>query len=742
MRGFFPVDIRDDKCTGTVIDYRFLFKSPGVVSPADLADCVEQSLRRVLFPDALVFVCISNEAEQIKTALNSEMAVIQALERASSKVCVAVCEIDRNGRIGNPSYIKNTRECLPLIETGEQKIIFQKGISQLFESSNVLCPAPAGFIFVKPSKQKSKYFLRADAAFCETERVHFLAYALLEKIAHREDQTKEPIAVIFIDTMAIASLAYVLRELYHELYGKPRPRVESFHSYEGMRNIRFPRERTSLCIISASSSMSMHRDWEKITRCLPSEVFTLITFKSAEESGQAIYAFDRADLLSGNEDLSGLRDLRMFGENFAPEDVKLKPVLLNVKAHRDEKWFEVGQDYSKSKIFSLMKAVRPSEKQRAVFVEGLTLLKQKKFVRFLEKQLMQCVPLSLQAIICQDDPASIQLAKNCAKKIKAIRGDGVAPLVISASKLVTSELHSEKALLIVAAVIGKGAKLRSISRDLRDIHTGARHYLIGFQIGESIEDFGKLRSNLVFSAKKSVITVSILETLAIGRTVSAAYESEQTLLNKWKNLASLTPLNARISELQKRSGITQGAFLPATLLNEEHLKLRKDFAYWKSGYAENCDHSIAVLLTVAVMLQRAREVNKFEDDGHRLASDTFQQVVLDPENFARYNDGVIQAALLRSAHPSELDYSSNEEVCHRMADLLSSIFRQYSRQQGEAALEFAFALKTGRLKLVSHDMERLQKEVKELGGDEKYLELLKDFLNEEGGDAWSESPSF
>ena len=111
MRGFFPVDIRDDKSTGTVIDYRFLFKSPGVASPADLADCIEQSLRRVLFPDALVFVCIPNELKQIKDALNKYMAVTQALERASSKVCVAVCEIDRNGRIGNPSVIPPQISC-------------------------------------------------------------------------------------------------------------------------------------------------------------------------------------------------------------------------------------------------------------------------------------------------------------------------------------------------------------------------------------------------------------------------------------------------------------------------------------------------------------------------------------------------------------------------------------------------------------------------------------------------------
>ena len=109
----------------------------------------------------------------------------------------------------------------------------------------------------------------------------------------------------------------------------------------------------------------------------------------------------------------------------------------------------------------------------------------------------------------------------------------------------------------------------------------------------------------------------------------------------------------------------------------------------------------------------------------------------DPENFFRYNDGVIQAALLRAAHPSELDYSSNEEVSRRMTDMLSGIFRLNSRQQGEAALEFAFALKTERLKLSDKDMNRLMNEVKELRGNGKYLDLIKDMLNVGDADSWS-----
>lgn len=741
MRGYFPVDIRDEKCTGSVADYRFLFKSPGAISAADLADCLEHSLRRVLLPDALVFICISKETQQVLDAFTNDAGVKQALERASSKVCVAICEIDQGGHIGNPTYIRNKREGLPLIETGEQEQVFQEGVQRLFDTPNVLCPAPAGFAFVKPSKTRSKYFLRAEAALCETERVHFLAFSLLSKIAKREQETKESIGVIFIDTMAISSLAYVLRELYHELFEKPRPRVESFHSYGGIKNVPIPRPGTSLCIISASSSMSMQEDWRQMTRCLPSEIFTLITFKKATGSETAIYAFDKIDPLAGNEESSGLRDLRIVGESFTPEDIPLKSVLLTVNAHKDKRWFEVGKKYSESGLFSLMKAAQPQDKKvRSIFVDGMRLLEHAKFSELFKKEVMQRVPLSVQAVIHQDDPASKMLAEKCISQIKEIEKNKEIR-IINSNELDNAQIDKDKALLIVAAVIGRGTKLLSISRDLRDIHSGARHYLVGFQLGESIADCEQLKKNLTFSASKSSITVSVMESLAVGRTVGDAYGNEEKLFAEWANPSTLPRAQERVNDLRNRTGIQNGAFFPSSIEGDGLLKLRTDFAYWETGYNPEFDHSIAVLLTAASMLQYAREFKKFKADDHRLASDTFQQVVLDPENFARYNDGVIQAALLRAAHPSELDYSSCEDISRRMADMLSGIFRMNARQQGEAALEFAFALKTERMRLSEKDMNRLKQEVKALKSNGKHIDLIKDLLDVGDVDAWSHGAS-
>ena len=737
MRGYFHVDVRDEECTGIVADYRCLFKSPGAINNADLVDCLELSLRRTVHPDAVVFICIPAEVQPMLEAFQNDDGVKQALERASSKVCVAVCEINQKGDIGKPKYIRNERVGLPLIEIDKQEKIFLEGIHRLFDSANVLCPAPAGFAYVKPSKKRAKYFLRAEAALYETERVHFLAFSLMRKIAKREEEAKEPIGAIFVDTMAIASLAYVLRELYHELYGYPKPRVESFHSYVGIKDVGKPRPGTSLCIISASSSMSMQRDWQQMTYCLPSEVLTLVTLKNAKDSNLALYAFDKVDPLEEIKASSGLRDLRIVGESFTPEDIPPKPVLLTVKAHRDKKWFEIGQKYSEAKLFSLMKASRPTDKVRPIFIEGMKLLEQEGFGEFLKREVMQRVPITVQAIIFQDDQASEELAKECVLKIQEISPDKKVQIT-GASNLEKVKLNKDDALLIVAAVIGCGTRLRSINRDLRNIHNGARHYLIGFQLGDSINDYIQLRKDLEFSAVKSSITISVMEHLAIGRTVGDAYGDEEKLMANWHNLPALPGIRERIEEIRGRQGFSNGAFLPSTTSGNTALKLRTDFAYWKGKYSLSFDHSAAVLLTAASMLQYAREFKNFTDDNFRLASDTFQQVVLDPENFARYNDGVIQAALLRAARPSELDYSSSEEISRRMTEMLSGIFRFNSRQQGEAALEFALALKTERMKLSAVDMKRLKDEVKELSGEDQYIKLMKDLLDVGQPNAWGQ----
>lgn len=54
-----------------------------------------------------------------------------------------------------------------------------------------------------------------------------------------------------------------------------------------------------------------------------------------------------------------------------------------------------------------------------------------------------------------------------------------------------------------------------------------------------------------------------------------------------------------------------------------------------------------------------------------------------------------------------------------------------SRQQGEAALEFAFAVRTEHLKLCDSDLKKLKQEIASLSNEngEKYVVLLKNLMD-------------
>ena len=102
-----------------------------------------------------------------------------------------------------------------------------------------------------------------------------------------------------------------------------------------------------LCLISASSSMNMQRVWQERTKCLPSEVVTLLTLKSAEESELAVHALERRDLVDVVDQLTSARDLRIVGERFSPEDVPPKLFLLKAN-HRLDDLYLNAFDFSKA----------------------------------------------------------------------------------------------------------------------------------------------------------------------------------------------------------------------------------------------------------------------------------------------------------------------------------------------------------------------------------------------------------
>src|SRR5690606_40036101 len=86
------------------------------------------------------------------------------------------------------------------------------------------------------------------------------------------------------------------------------------------------------------------------------------------------------------------------------------------------------------------------------------------------------------------------------------------------------------------------------------------------------------------------------------------------------------------------------------------------------------------------------------------AQSSYVRNLICPTNFNRYNDGVIQASILRSAKGEELNYSLDKEVSARIKDILVTLFKYRKTTQGEAVLELLYAIATNKIRIVKDDL--------------------------------------
>lgn len=734
MKGYFTYNWTGGNSCGSLLDVNFLIKSPGVVKSTDLADAIEAGLQGSLYPDVVAIVCLPDEVASVLDAMRFPV-LIQARLRASNKVCICVCAFDKLGNIKLVKPIVNNIPRLKHVFEEESGAILHAGLEKLFEVPHVLVSAPPGFTFLKPSQARSTQFLRAEEALSEIESVHFLAFSLLPKLLERDGMLKNAVDTIYVDSMAIASVAYALRELYCDITGHARPRVESFHSHDGLNCIHAPPFGTSFTIISASTSMNLGRLWKIKTGCHSAEVLTLLTLRGAVGWEEALYAKSAEGQGPASEVNSHvLKDLPIVGERFVPEQLLPKKVLLRRIEHQVQIAANFSEKISGFSCVSIQaRSGGPNGRTRPIFIKGNSLLENCEFKKFLQRVLLQKVVASTRAIIHQDDEASEILAKFCREFLREELCLGADIPIFSQIQLENGEVESSAldkrhGLLIVGAVVGRGTKLLSISRELRSLHDGARTYLIGVQLTAKNTQIGALNGNLKQSASGANISVESYTSIAVGEGLSDSFVDEYAVLRELGN-ESLEFLATRTAAINGSIlGMREDVFIGAGEQLDLSLKLRPDFAYWSTQYDENGEHQACVFLMIAAILQGARE-GRFTKPELRLATDAFQQVMLDPENFARFNDGVIQSAILRAAHRSELDYSRDNAASEHMLEILVKIFKQHGRAQGEAALEFAISLRTERLKLTVKHREKLAERVSEsLAGEGRQKKLLRKLL--------------
>lgn len=149
----------------------------------------------------------------------------------------------------------------------------------------------------------------------------------------------------------------------------------------------------------------------------------------------------------------------------------------------------------------------------------------------------------------------------------------------------------------------------------------------------------------------------------------------------------------RESGTNANRGMSSGLFWPSGLGSQ--LALRPNFAFYQFPQPVAVSQADVFFAILAIL----HSLRVKESTRQSLRQHEHVRRVISPRNFERFNDGIIQAALLRAAHAAELDYSTSRVYSEDMAQILASIFEQCMGETGEAAIEFLLALAMRKLKL-------------------------------------------
>jgi hypothetical protein len=196
----------------------------------------------------------------------------------------------------------------------------------------------------------------------------------------------------------------------------------------------------------------------------------------------------------------------------------------------------------------------------------------------------------------------------------------------------------------------------------------------------------------------------------VGRNAGCVWDEELELLQEWSNTSDGTlrvSLEERIFILRTAQAATERGLSNKLFWSSKtgrELALRHGFVFFQKSAILGPPSQGDVFFAITSVLHNLRCGNGANST---LRQTEYERRVLSPLCFDRFNDGVVQAALLRAAIRPELDYSASNDESQRMASVLRSVFGAASTDKGEASREFLLALALGRLKLTKADTRSL-----------------------------------
>ncbi|KRE14242.1 hypothetical protein ASE66_12640 [Bosea sp. Root483D1] len=676
----------------------------------DLQRAIDEDHCINLLPDRILLVMPETQRDFVSGSMPAILQDRAFLRIVPQHTSISAAYFDQHGRCEAFESIAGPEAPWPDQPFEKLKAA---GLREIFDRRQVLMRPSAGLHFEHPRGVHSRAFLRTANALVSGVEIEFVAMTLLDYLKGATNR-------IWLDTSSIAALAYAMIAIRLRFDPTCPPlQVGTFSSYEGLARAKFPQPEKSLFLISATASGTLPRKLMQRESVGKDRVVSI--YSAAEKNADISFVSD----VSSHPDIKS-RDGRSMLEVFQPDDCpwcrdnsrlarfvsdqfladviryETAPILVT---DAPTGLHDIAEAFANQGVFTLQ---RTSTGGHRIWCELPSSTFDTKFGDALERIAQRYVTSATSHFIHLDDPASKQLAVKLSDLAAA---DLVhRPQLVAASDLHTIKADEAKAVIVIAACIGSGNALLDVSRELRDIlKDKPRIYIVGIAKNAEATRHSALTNDLVFNKSFKHELVTIRRLVMPGGEMHAWRLEERFLRELAESMPGGSDGDHVRTFVDVRSEHLRAALFPAgqnlflSSPNETPLALRDGFAFWNDKTSAAAASQGDVIATIASVLHNMRTASVT-----KLWATAFHVMLIEPGMFGRYNDGVIQAALLRAAHPHELNYAARSDLSEAMRRIIDRALVRWNAPQGEAALEFLLAMGTGRLTLQASDCHKLR----------------------------------
>jgi hypothetical protein len=680
-----------------------------------LTSSIQNAYKENLTPEIVFFIYPAYLENEIALFIKNENSEVDLTRHQFSPVVCISFDVKGNFLV---TYRLNDAEYTPIDCPKLQLDVIKSGYDNLMQkrSSEVLVKAPAGTTFVKPSGKNLEEFIYASQLARCNDEYQFLAMSLL-----RHSPNLDTIDCIYIDTSSISTIAESVIYYLTKFQGGicKHTTFKSFSSYSGLEEVGKPDNTTfAWVIISASATTSMGKKLVKDWNIKPEQVVTILSYQplpAAEDinTGNAI-VFCLDEYSTRDKKSFSPTKVQVQGESFSAEVSNPEKALL-LKKYKPGFIDSCVYEYRNEQVFSANKSAQPSQAVHPIFVNYQNLrnyyygkVKRDNKLYWWIKQVVQwTIPRNLSAIIVDSEIAP-ELFADFKDVLTECEFDMASISKLKPDDQIKMQSIDEGSVLVLSPAISTGRFFVDVNRELRLAkHKGMRVFATPFVVAPSRDQFKTLSISLTQGTNGFKYDyVSFNRIYAGGRGLSS-WDKELDLIKELINEVGGDAAGAKYWMDRKDTLEKQGEGLNGKIgLNysdsNKSLELAKDFVFWPEGY-EKYDAE-AVYATVASVLQNLRD-NQI--DGCRLSANIYQHCVLDPENFVRFNDPILQSCLWRCAMPGELDYRRSDALSDDIQRVLKKIFMSCDSARGVTSLDFLMGLATRWIKISNDSMKKV-----------------------------------